>query len=75
MEPRKRMEPKKRYEIVFDQFHKRWAFKPQGLPGALQIAKTRPEIIERAFPICANQPCVLRICKEDGTVEEERSFS
>jgi len=64
----------KRYEIVYDKFHKRWAFKPQGLPGALQVAKTRPEIIERACPICALQPSVLRICNEDGAIEEERVF-
>lgn len=64
----------KRYEIVYDKFHKRWAFKPQGLPGALQVAKTRPEIIERASPICAIQPCILRIHNEDGVAEEERVF-
>lgn len=68
------MEQMKKYEIVYDKFHKRWAFKPQGLPGALQVAKTRPEIIERACPICAHQPCVLRICNEDGVTEEERVF-
>lgn len=68
------MESKRRYEIVYDKFHKRWVFKPQGLPGALQVAATRPEIIERACPICGNQPCVLRICNEDGVVEEERIF-
>ena len=68
------MDTVKRYEIVYDKFHKRWAFKPQGLPGALQVAKTRAEVIERACPICSNQPTVLRICNEDGVVEEERVF-
>lgn len=68
------METKKRYEIVWDKFHERWVFKPQGLPGALQVAKTKPEILERAFPICQNHPCVLRVCSADGKVEEERVF-
>jgi hypothetical protein len=68
------METKKYYEIVFDKFHKRWAFKPQGLPGALQVGKSKTEIMERAFPICRNHPCVLRILDEAGNVEEERVF-
>ena len=68
------METKKHYEIVFDKFHQRWAFKPQGLPGALQVAKSKPEILERAFPICRNHPCTLRILDEAGKIEEERVF-
>lgn len=68
------MEAKKHYEIVFDKFHKRWAFKPQGLPGALQVGKTKTEILERAFPICRNHPCTLRVYSEDGKIEEERTF-
>ena len=43
------------YEIVFDRFHKRWTFKPQGLPGALQVARTREAVIEVAIPICNHQ--------------------
>lgn len=68
------MEAIKKYEIVFDMFHRRWTFKLQGLPGALQVAKTQPEIIERACPICSNQPCVLRIYNEDKSLAEERAF-
>ncbi len=68
------MEQIKRYEIVYDKFHKRWSFKPQGLPGALQVARTRPEVIEKAAPICNVQPCILRIHNEEGVVEEERVF-
>jgi hypothetical protein len=64
----------RQYEIVYDKFHQRWAFKPQGLPGSLQVAKTKAELIEKAVPICNNQPCTLRIHMEDGKVEEERSF-
>ena len=64
----------KKYEIVYDKFNKRWAFKPQGLPGALQIAKTRLEIIEKACPICSIQPSILRIHNEEGVAEEERVF-
>jgi hypothetical protein len=68
------METKKHYEIVYDRFHKRWAFKPQGLPGALQVGKTKIEVIDRAIPICKNQPCDMRIYDESGKFEEERVF-
>jgi hypothetical protein len=69
------MEKYKKYEIVYDKFHKRWAFKPQDLPGALQVAKTRSEVIEKACPICSFQPSILRICNEEGIAEEERYFN
>ncbi|MCE9616369.1 MAG: DUF2188 domain-containing protein [Lentisphaerae bacterium] len=69
------MVSKRSYEIVFDRFHKRWVFKPQGLPGALQVAGTRDEVIERAIPICNNnQPCTLKVHREDGQFEEELAF-
>lgn len=68
------MAAKRSYEIVFDRFHKRWVFKPQGLPGALQVAATRDAVLERAIPICNIQPCSLRIHKEDGQLEEELAF-
>lgn len=68
------MSARRNYEIVFDGFNKRWTFKPQGLPGALQIAKTREEVIQLALPICNNQPCTLRIYDEAGKLEEERAI-
>lgn len=68
------MKSKKEYEIVFDAFNKRWTFKPKGLPGALKVSSTREGAIELAVPICKNQPCTLNIHREDGQLEEERSF-
>lgn len=65
---------RRNYEIVFDRFNKRWTFKPQGLPGPLQIAKTRDEVLQLAIPICNNQPCTLRVYSEDGKLEEERAI-
>jgi hypothetical protein len=68
------MTGKRSYEIVYQPFHKRWAFKPQGLPGALQVARTRDAVLRVAIPICGNQPCTLRIYTAEGKLEEERAF-
>ena len=68
------MSSKRYYQIVYDRFHKRWVFKPQGLPGALKEGRTKEECIKVAIPVCNNMVCSLRIHQEDGTFEEERSF-
>lgn len=62
------------YEIVYDRFHKRWTFKPKGLPGALKVARTQEECIKVAIPICLNMVCTLRVHAEDGTLLEEKVF-
>ena len=68
------MPAKRQYEVVYDRFHRRWALKPQGLPGAIQVAKTREALIERAVPICSMQDCLLKIYSENGQLEEERNY-
>ena len=68
------MSSRRSYEVVYDRFHKRWVLKPQGLPGAIQVAKTKDEIIERADSVCSHHVCTLRIHREDGQVEEERTY-
>ena len=68
------MSSKRYYEIVYDRFHKRWVFKPQGLPGALKVGRTKEDCIKVAIPVCNNMVCALRIHQEDGTFEEERTF-
>jgi len=68
------MVQKRYYEIVYDRFHKRWVFKPQGLPGALKVGRTKEDCIKVAIPVCNNMVCTLLIHQEDGTLEEERLF-
>ena len=62
------------YEIIYDRFHRRWTLKPHGLPGALQVGRTRDEVLARAVPFCGNHVCSLKIYDEAGHIEEERAF-
>ena len=53
---------------------KGWALTKQGAERASKTATTKAEIIKLASEFLANKTASLKIHKEDGTIQEERTF-
>jgi len=53
---------------------KGWALTKQGAERASKTAATKAEIIKLASEFLANKTASLKIHKEDGTIQEERTF-
>lgn len=51
-----------------------WQLKKQGAARASKTAKTKAEIVKLATEFLAGKMASLKIHKEDGTVQEERTY-
>ncbi len=51
-----------------------WALKKQGADRASKTAPTKAEIVELATAFLADKTASLKIHKEDGTIQEERTY-
>ena len=51
-----------------------WAFKKQGAERASKTATTKVEIIKLATEFLDGKTASLKIHKEDGTIQEERTY-
>ena len=53
---------------------KGWALTKQGAERASKTAATKPEIIKLATEFLDGKTASLKIHKEDGTIQEERTY-
>ena len=51
-----------------------WELKKQGATRASKTAKTKAEIVEIAGEFLDGKTASLKIHKEDGTIQEERTY-
>jgi len=51
-----------------------WELKKQGATRASKTAKTKAEIVKLATDFLAGKTAALKIHKEDGTIQEERTY-
>jgi hypothetical protein len=52
-----------------------WQLKKQGATRASKTAKTKAEIVKIATDFLTGKTASLKIHKEDGTIQEERTYS
>lgn len=60
------------YHIVKDSGH--WALKKEGATQATYTASTKEEIIRKTQEFMKNKTASVKIHKEDGTIQEERTY-
>jgi hypothetical protein len=51
-----------------------WELKKQGATRASKTAETKAEIVKLAAEFLAGKTASLKIHKEDGTIQEERTY-